>query len=300
MTDLLRLSPSHRAADLVAQPLFWQALVQQAQDLLTVHSAIPAEVHYLADIRRWVLIQMAIALHLEHQRDATQPMLSPKSLLAALDGTGIASRNTVQAFMRELARVQFTAAPAQSAIRQRAPKVSEKSEKLMQIYLDIHLRALDTVDGGGRRAFLHQWPRFLSYLQPAFARRICKSSAWYTPPPAIQGFTNAASGSSILHDLVLATEQRAPDAEGKIWIGAVSAAVLAKRYQVSPAHVARMLSRARGLGAMGWGEAARRKECWLSASLAQAYLLWQGEKLSVLSDAFCEAAAAFLAAQAAT
>jgi hypothetical protein len=277
---------THSAAGLVAAPLFWQVLTKLTQDLLTVHSTIPAEVHYLADTRRWMMIQMALALHFDHRRDPRNPALSPKPLLAALAGSGIVSRNTVQAFLRELARVQFVEASAPDAIRQRVTKVSAKSEKLMMVYLGIHLRALDTIDGGNRAAFLQQNPALIMGLQPRFAQLICGSAAWYDPPQAIGCFTNSASGSSILHDLVLATQSLTADAEGRIWIGTISTKALAQRYRVSTAHIARMLSRASDLGAIGWSHPSRRGDCWLSAQLATDYLLWQAEKLSALSYAY--------------
>jgi hypothetical protein len=285
--------PPYDAAGLVASPLFWQATLQQTKDLLTVHSTLPAEVHYLADTRRWMMIQMALALHFERQHDRTSPILSPKSLLAALAGSNIVSRNTVQAFLRELARVQFIEPAAPRSIRQRATKVSEKSEKLIGVYLDIHLRALDMIDAGQRSIFLQQNLDFLSFLQPKFARKICVSALWYDPPQIIQCFTNGASGSSILHDLVLTTRSVEADACGKIWIGAVSTTTLAQRYRVSPAHVARMLRRASDMGAFGWAHPTRRDNCWVSAQLATSYLLWQAEKLAALSHAFTEAQVAF-------
>jgi hypothetical protein len=284
----------HDAACLAAAPLFWQAMTEVTQDLLTVHSTIPAEVHYLADTRRWMMIQMALALYFDHRRDPKCPALSPKSLSAALEHSSMVSRNTVQAFLRELARVHFIEAAAPQIIRQRVTKVSEKSEKLMMVYLDIHLRALDMIDGCDRSAFLHQHPAFIAYLQPEFAKRICRSAAWYNPPEMIQCFTTSASGSSILHDLVLATRSLDADAEGRIWIGAVSTKALAQRYRVSPAHIARMLSRASDIGAIGWSRPARRGECWISDQLARSYLLWQAEKLSTLSAAFGQASASFL------
>ncbi len=277
---------THSAAGLVAAPLFWQTLTKLTQDLLTVHSTIPAEVHYLADTRRWMMIQMALALHFDHRRDPRNPALSPKSLLAALAGSGIVSRNTVQAFLRELARVQFIEAAAPHAIRQRVTKVSGKSEKLMMVYLGIHLRALDTLDGGDRATVLQQNPALLMQLQPRFAQRICGLAAWYDPPQSIRCFTNSASGSSILHDLVLATQSLNADAEGRIWIGPISTKSLAQRYRVSTAHIARMLGRASDLGAIGWSQPSRRGDCWLSARLAMDYLLWQAEKLSTLSHAY--------------
>ncbi len=278
-------------------PNFWAGLSCAAQDLLSVHSAHPAQVHYLACIRRWILIQMAIALHFEHQIDQTRPQLSPKTLLGAIDGTGIACRNTVQAFLREMVRVQLTDQPSRETIRQRSPRVSEKCERLMLVYLGINLHALDLIDHGSRSATLARSPGLLAYLQPNFARRTCLSRAWYDPPTEVRCFTHCTSGSSILHSLVLATQDRRPDGDGRIWIGTVSAADLSQRYKVSAAHVARMLNSAGSLGAIGWTGPGRRGNGWLSTRLTGSYLLWQAEKLAALSIAFQEARTAFKVAR---
>lgn len=278
----------YSAAELVVKPEFWSGLSQEAQDLLTVHEAIPEVVHYLADIRHWILIQMAIALHFEYKCDPSRPRLSPKVLQEALEGTRIASRNTIQTFLREMVRVQLTDQPLPETLRQRAPQVSEKSEKLILVYLSIHLRALDAVDGGRRNAALQNRPDLLPALQSRFARRICLSPAWYNPSEEVRCFTGSTSGSSILHDLILATQHRQPDAAGRIWIGPISSAQFSGTYNVSTAHVARMLSKAQTIGAVGWAKPRRRGDCWLSVKLARSYLLWQAEKLSALSRAFEE------------
>jgi len=270
-------------------PRFWDGLSREVEDLLSVHATLPAEVHYLADIRHWILIQMAIALHFERQCDETRPPLSPKTLTAAIAATGIASRNTVRAFLNEMTRVQLTDHPPRAVQRQRAPQVSRKSERLMLTYIDIHLRALDTIDGGSRSGALRRRPEMLAYLQPCFAHRICLSPAWYDPPAEVRLFTNSASGSSVLHDLVLSARQRSADAEGRIWVGQVAAAQVAQRYQVSVAHVARMFGKARTLGAMGWARPGNRGDCWISEGLGRAYLSWQAEKLAALSAACPEA-----------
>ncbi|WP_458790266.1 hypothetical protein [Yoonia sp. MH D7] len=283
--------PVYTAQTLVSTPRYWQGLAQQVHDLLTVHSTIPAEIYYLSNMRRWILTQMAIALHFEHQLDPARPRLSPKSLSDALAQTKVASRNTVQAFLREMTRVQFTDAPLPETVRLHAPQVSQKSEKLVLIYHGIHLRALDTIDGCDRSGYLERNPDLLQRLHPKFARLICASEAWYTPTAALQGFVLNDSGSSILHGLVLATQGAAPDPSGRYWIGLLSVADMAQTYHVSPAHIARILSAAEKRGLIGWAQSRRRGACWLSSELREAYLLWQAQKLAAISVAFNEARA---------
>ena len=279
-------APSYDAAQLIARPMFWEALKGEASDLLKVHAVAPEVVHYLADIRHWILIHMAIALHFERKIDPAAPPLTPKKLLTELAGPGIASRNTVQSFLRELLRIKLTEPPKTGTLRQHATEVSAKSEKLMFVYIDIHLRALDMVDGGGRSALFNRTPTLLHKLQPAFARKICLNPAWYNPPAMVNCFTNSVSGSSILHEMVLSTQSNEPDGYGRFWLGTVSTAGLAARYHVSDAHISRILIKAQQVGGIGWENERRRGACWLSTTLRDAYLLWQAEKLAALSSAF--------------
>jgi hypothetical protein len=237
---------------------------------------------------------MATALHFEHKTDPTAPPLTPKKLLTELAGTGIASRNTIQSFLRETTRIKLTDPPKNGTRRQHATQVSAKSEKLMQVYIDIHLRTLDTIDGSGRSKYLNDNPAFLHVLQPSFARHICMTPAWYDPPTSIKCFTSSVSGSSILHDLVLSTQTSTPDQDGYFWVGPISAGELATRYHVSLAHISRMLLKAQKAGGIGWEKEARRDSCWLSADLRDAYLLWQAEKLAALSHAYIRTCSAML------
>ncbi|MFT6445642.1 MAG: hypothetical protein ACJA1J_001894 [Sulfitobacter pontiacus] len=43
-------APSYDAAQLIARPMFWEALKGEASDLLKVHAVAPEVVHYLAGL----------------------------------------------------------------------------------------------------------------------------------------------------------------------------------------------------------------------------------------------------------
>ncbi|WP_322895369.1 MULTISPECIES: hypothetical protein [unclassified Yoonia] len=283
------IPPIYQAEEMAQMPVFLKAISQEAQDILTTHSKIPNEVRFVADMRRWVLIHMAIAIHFEHKCDPQKPRLSPKTLYQSIQSTGIASRNTVHAFLQALTRVQLTELPPSEKIRHHAPKISRKTERLIGLYFDIHLRALDTLDGCQRSLYLRQNQSMLSRLQPTFARGVCLSPQWFDPPEDIRCFSYSASGSSILHELLLAAGSEPPDRNGRIWIDPIATPGFAQRYQVSTAHVSRMLMKANDREAIGWSRPGRRGDCWISERLRKSYLRWQAEKLSTLSVAFREA-----------
>lgn len=114
--------PSQEAIALTKLPNYYEAFSGELPKFTSFHSAVPAEAHYIADIGRFILTQVALALFFEHQEDQSRPRLTPKALLAEIEHTGLASRNTVQSFLRELVRVGLLEAPDPDRVRHHAPE----------------------------------------------------------------------------------------------------------------------------------------------------------------------------------
>ncbi|NDV53030.1 hypothetical protein [Salipiger sp. PrR003] len=278
--DSIRSGGVFRASTLVRMPQFSELVLRDAGRLIDVHAAIPAEARFFGDMRHWTLTQMASAIHFEHLRDPLQPKLSPKSLHAAIGGAGVASRNTVQAYLRELERVQFCEKLSAGAQRQRWPQITRKFEDLVLLYLLIHLELLDALDGSNRAKALRSDRSIGKTLQPMFAWRLSRNEAWCRPPTMIRRFSDAASGSSILHDLM-----RSAFSDGPFH---VSISGLAERYQVSRSHVSNLLKGATMCGAVTWQFPGRRGLCYVSQELVECYYHWQAEKLANLACSYAD------------
>lgn len=283
------LPPAYTAEALVRMPGFCQGLAASARDLLDTHLSLPREVHYVADLQRWMLSQITIALHFEHQHDPHAPPLSPGSLTRRVGDSGIACRNTIHTFLMEMRRYRFVLPIESPDRRQRAVRASAMSEALIRRYFDIHLRALDLIDGGTRLARSQGTPMLLARAQPNFARLLLASPGWYRPPASIAKFVRSDSGSSVLHDLILSAPAGSETGEAPIWIGPVSPKVLSSRYQVSRTHAARLFGLAREAGLIGWARASNRGDCWIAPQLVRAYFGWQALKLASVAQAFAQA-----------
>ncbi|MGE6783630.1 hypothetical protein ACQKGL_14015 [Ensifer adhaerens] len=289
LSVVLATAPSlpYSAADLVGMLRFREGLESASRELLETHLALPREVHYVADLRRWMLSQMTMAMHFEHLHDRACLPISPGNLSRTM--CAIASRNTVHAFLLEMRRYRFVE-PLESADgRQRAVRATQMSEALIRRYFDIHLRALDIIDGGARFALSQQQPDLLHRAQPRFARLLLARRDWHRPPASIAKFVRSDSGSSVLHDLIknvpsLPTERAAP-----IWIGKVSPNALSSRYRISRTHTARLFGLAREAGLIGWAKKSNRGDCWVSTALVHDYRYWQAIKLAAVATAFAEA-----------
>lgn len=287
-TSNAHLPAAYCAERLVLLDGFREGLASSARELLATHLALPREVHYVADLQRWMLSQLTITLHFEHQHDAACPPISPANLVRAVGTTGIASRNTIHAFLMELKNQRLVAPMASADRRQRASTATPISEDLIRRYFDIHLRALDIIDGGARFALSCRHPHLLSQAQPRFTRLLLEKHDWYKPPHSIAKFVRSDSGSSVLHDLVKDVPSHLIDMNTPIWIGKISPNWFSSRYRISKTHVARLFAMARAAGLIGWANKSNRGECWISPRLAHDYRCWQAIKLAAVSQAFHE------------
>lgn len=280
--------PSYSAKTLAATEQFPDCLASAAQDLLQTHLDLPREVHYVADLPRWMLSQVTVAMHFEHRLDPARPPISPNNLVEAVKTARIASRNTIHGFLQEMRRYSFVEPLPCDDRRRRTVQATAMSEQLIRRYFDIHLRALDRVDDGGRYALSCQFPDLLSLAQPRFARLLLACEGWHRPPQSIVKFVRSDSGSSVLHDLVSTVPSLPDDATSPIWVGNVSPGALSARYRISKTHTARLFRSAKSADLIGWANRSNRGECWVSPALVRAYRLWQAEKLAAVSQAFNE------------
>lgn len=285
---------AYSAETLTRMSAFPDGLVLAASLLLETHRALPKEVRYVGDLQRWMLSQTAIALHFEHRYDPSQSeAISASSLMKAIADTGIASRNTMYSFLSEMERYRFITPLASTDGRRHMFQATEMSEQLIRRYFDIHLKALDLIDGYQRHALSQDNPLLLVRAQPLFARLLLTREDWYHPPDTIARFVHSDSGISILHDLAKGAPSIVLDTDSPIWIGDVSPNVFAQHYHISKTHAARLLCSAREAGLIGWAKKSNRGLCWISPRLVFAYRFWQAIKLASVSQAFdtaCEEA----------
>ncbi len=280
---------SYTVETLIEKPAFRDGLASAARGLLDTHRMLPREVHYVADLQRWMLSQVTIAMHFEHLQDPSSPPISPGNLVRAVAGTGIASRNTVHNFLMEMRKYGFVIPLQRSDRRQHAVQATQMSEQLIRRYFDIHLLALDVIDGGARYALSCKNPELLPDAQPRFVRALISRHDWHKPPQSIAKFVSSDSGSSVLHDLVESVAPLAESDTAPIWIGNVSPKALSGRYRISRTHTSRLLASARDSHFIGWPNKSNRGACWISPQLVRDYRHWQAIKLASVSKAFEDA-----------
>lgn len=280
---------SFGSAELVADPRFRICLSASATELLATHGEIPREVRYVADLQKWLLSQATLALHFRHQTDPLAPQLSPSALLRSLEGTGVASRNTISAFLQEMVHYGLAAPCPSPDRRQRSLIATPLAEALISRWTSTHITALDRIDQGTRAAFLAENPAMIRDIQPRMTQLLLADAAWLQPKASVGLFTHANQGSNLLHHILshlpwdITTEWVA--------VGRITARDLAAHYLISQTHIARLLHSAEQAGLLRWPDPDRRGPCEAAAHLVQDYRAWQAAKFAALSTAFKEAAA---------
>lgn len=277
-------TPAYTIEELVDLPGFLECLAFCNQQLLTLHRQMPREVRYVADLRRWVMTHGALALHFSHLVDPSLPALSASNLFREIAHTNVASPNTVASFLKELHARGYIALLPKADQRVRAYRMTEFSEKMFYLYLQISLQGLDLIDGAGRADVASSDPRILTYMHPFFARRMLRDPIYYAPSPSIAPLINTTIGISILNEMTR-TQKESPSDNGRVYIHLGSASTMAKHYGVSRGNVARLLAKVQEAGHYGQND----RGTWVSTQLLRDHHRLQALKMSHSASAYAEA-----------
>jgi len=156
----------------------------------------------------WVMTHGALALNFLHKINLDLPPLTATNLFREVEHTGIASPNTVTSYLKEIyARGYITLLPKADR-RVRAYAMTEFSEKIFYLYLQISLQGLDLIDGAGRADIANADPRILTHVHPIFARHMLNDPIYYAPPPpSIAALVNTTIGISVLNEMTPAQKE---------------------------------------------------------------------------------------------
>lgn len=276
--------PTYTVDDLMALPAFLQCLNFCNQQLLAIHRQMPREVRYVADLRRWVMTHGALALNFSHKINPDLPSLTATNLFREVEHTGIASPNTVTSYLKEIyARGYITLLPKADK-RVRAYAMTEFSEKMFYLYLQISLQGLDLIDGAGRADIASTDQRILTHMHPIFARRMLNDPVYYAPPSSIAPLVNTTIGISVLNEMTRAQKETLSQAD-RVYVDLGSASAMAKHYGVSRGNVARLLSKVQNAGHYGLDG----RGTWVSGQLLQDHYVLQALKTAHSASAFIEA-----------
>jgi hypothetical protein len=279
------------AVDIQIHARFDEVLRRQASDLLAIQQVDPRTAAIFATQQRWLLAHLALAIHFEVEASGSIQGFPPAKIMAAAQAHGVASRNTADAFQREMLKYGYLEPVVGVRDKRLRPvRVGERALTAIVVWLRIHLASLDALDGGGRSARFDARPAAIGRIHPRIAAGLLASSAVRQPEPTFSLFTWLNEGGIMMDWLYVGLALASPDA-ARVATSVSAFADFQDRIRLSRTHLARKLRAAEDMNSLGWAGARGASAMWVSMSFVREYQAQQAAKLAVIDSAFCAAAA---------
>lgn len=270
------------ADEIAGHPGLHAAIRQQSRLLLQIYDGNPRLASVFGTQHRWLMAQSALALHF---RGDGRGMRSAQ-ILDFVSRNGVASRNTADAFIKEMLKYGYARLLPQAEDKRTRPlEPTEASLDALHGWVGIHLATLDRLDGGQRLETFLGTQGALASLQPRIADGLLSSNRVRHPERTFSLFTWLNNGGLVMDWLIAGIEEADLDAE-RVATGIVSIAALAERLKLSRTHLARKLSDAEALGSIGWQGKRGQSVMWVSAGFRREYVTAQAVKLAIIDAAF--------------
>jgi AraC-like DNA-binding protein len=274
------------AEDIEQHPGFAGAIRRQASALLSIQAANPRLAAVFATQQRWLIAHICLAMHFEGTLSGKGDGLRASTILRAVVAHDVASRNTADAFIKEMFKYGYAVpAPAASDRRVRSIAVAPLAVETFRGWLHVHLSTLDALDDGGRIEAALVRPELMAIVHPRIAAGLLGSRAIREPTPTFSLFTWLNEGGIVMDWLCAGLEEAAPDCL-RIPTKVASYADFSDRIRLSRSHLARKLRMAEDLGSLGWFGKRGRSTMWVSSEFLNEYHLQQAAKLAVIDSAF--------------
>ena len=276
------------ADDVAGHPGVHVAIRQQSRLLLQVYDGNPRLASVFGTQHRWLMAQVALALHFRRCSSGKGRGINSAQVLDSVSRHGVASRNTADAFLKEMLKYGFARqVPGATDKRTRPIEPTETSLEAIHGWIGIHLATLDRLDHGRRLETYLGTPDALVALHPGIAEGLLSSARVRKPERTFSLFTWLNNGGLIMDWLIAGIEESDAEAE-RVQTGVVSIATLAQRLNLSRTHLSRKLRDAEALGSIGWQGKRGESVMWVSSGFRQEYLTAQAVKLAIIDDAFAD------------
>ncbi|MDQ0473288.1 hypothetical protein [Labrys wisconsinensis] len=280
-------APTGLDAEAIARhPRFTAFLRQQASTLVSIHAVNPRIASVFATQQRWLIAHLALAHYFRGSGAEGSSGFHVTPFLDAVEAHGIASRNTADAFLKEMGHYGYLAKAAAGPDRRLRPlEPTAISLEMICAWLATHLTTLDGLDDGQRCAAFLAQPQAIAAIQPRIADALMQSGAIREPGTTFSLFTWLNEGGIVMDWLYAGLGEIAPDCE-RIPTHVTSIADLGSRIRLSRTHLTRKLRLAESLGSLGWLGKRGKSTLWVSAGFVAEYHAQQSVKLAIIGDAF--------------
>jgi hypothetical protein len=272
------------ADEIAGHPGLHAAIRQQSRLLLQIYDGNPRLASVFGTQHRWLMAQSALALHF---RGDGRGMRSAQ-ILDFVSRHGVASRNTADAFIKEMLKYGYARLLPQAEDKRTRPlEPTEASLDALHGWVGIHLATLDRLDGGQRLETFLGTQGALASLQPRIADGLLSSNRVRHPERTFSLFTWLNNGGLVMDWLIAGIEEADAETE-RVPTAIASVAVLAQRLNLSRTHLSRKLRDAEALGSIGWHGKRGESVMWVSSRFRREYMTAQAVKLAIIDAAFAE------------
>ncbi|GGF74562.1 hypothetical protein GCM10007301_38020 [Azorhizobium oxalatiphilum] len=277
-----------KRSDIIMHGGMRTAIRAQAAAFLALHSVAPRLGSVFGTHQRYLMSQAFLALAF---RSKDRSVLMAE-FLKAIRIHKLASPNTAEAFVREMLHYGFGFYGISRQDRRCRPIfLTDSVYLLIGQWLAIHLRTLDSLDGGGRLAELERRPELLALAHPFIVDAVMVSDTGSQPTGTFSLFTWLNEGGLVM-DRMMATLPDFPDDAEQVPTNFTRYTDLEESLRISRTHLIRKLGMAERMGSLGWQGQRNRSTLWVSRAFIAEYDAYQAEKLAIIAHCFAAAAAA--------
>lgn len=233
--------------------------------------------------QRWLMAHIGLALYF--RREAGSIGFNFTRFLDAVRLRGVASRNTADAFIKEMLNYNMVLyAPEVQDKRARPIEPAPSSLQAVSGWLLLHLATLDALDGGSRGEKFLAEPGALARVQPYICDGLLASEEVTKPQDTFSLFTWLNNGGIIMDRLIAGMQPSEAD-DPTISTNITSISQLSQSLTLSRTHLTRKLREAENLGSIGWHGKRGHSVMWVSRGFRREYLMAQAVKLSIIDAA---------------
>lgn len=234
------------ANEIAGHPALHRVVRSQAKALLAAYQSSPRLSSVFATQQRWLLAHAGLAIYFR------QGALTTARFLQLVEQHTVASRNTADAFIKEMLQYNYIEPLPDNTDRRSNPlRPTAQALQTLAAWAMVHLTTLDGLDGGRRLETFASRPDALALLEPLVADGLLTSEPVRAPEKTFSLFTWLNNGGVVMEWLIAGVEPSLAD-QDRIPTSVVSIGEFASLLKLSRTHLARKLREAEDMGSVGW------------------------------------------------
>ncbi|UDL88596.1 hypothetical protein LGH82_26260 [Mesorhizobium sp. PAMC28654] len=271
--------------DIASHPALHRYVQEQSLALIRIFEDSPRLASIFATQQRWLMGHIGLSMHFRRDPSDRRKELTVSRFIEVVHRHDVASRNTADAFIKEMLHYNIAEYAAGGDGRTHPLQPTAATVRTFTGWVLAHLRTLDHIDGGDRLASFLEQPGMLARLQPLVADGLLASKPVREPNQTFSLFIWLNNGGIVMDWLMSGIDPGHAGLE-RIPTSVVSIGDFARWLKLSRTHLGRKLRTAEDLGSVGWLGERGHSVMWLSRRFYEEYMTVQAAKLAIVDSAF--------------